>query len=143
MAARCSLQNVLKMSLVLFVLVGVGLVAGTFLAVGLGLIVGLTLLSFAVHGGWSLAQAMDAFADRVPAEPETTVSTGGSVQLRWPSLGLTVEGEAQIVKKIELEAVAGGVPLSGDLDEAETLAQNALAEIGVDPVHARAPEPEP
>lgn len=130
---RSSLKGLVVSLAIATFTIGGGLLIGTLTSFGLGLIIGLTVVSFAIHGGWSLAEGMEAFARRIPADPNTTVSPGGHVELRWPSLGLRVEGRARLIKKIRLEAVAGGVPLSAELHEASELADRALDQVGIEP----------
>jgi hypothetical protein len=132
LAARSSLRG-----LGLAAAFGVPIVAGAritgmTLAFQLGLVVALTLVAFALHSAWRMARGLQAFAETVPADPDVDAHSQGA-RLRWPAFGLVVQGRAGVMREPDLEARAGGEPMSAPVDEGEQLAEEALESLGIDP----------
>lgn len=100
---------------VLFALLGVGLgfvlwansrglVAGAAVAVMTVAVVYPAYLQAAYRLSWALGE----FAGQVPGEPEPEESLGGDQSLRWPDLGLSVEGGTRQFRVTGLVAAADG-----------------------------------
>lgn len=133
LAARCSVKGILTAVVFAMVAVLAGLQIGTFASVGISTMIAATLIAFALHGAWRLADALQAFAQTVPAQPYVEAETSGKACLKWPGLSITVESQAGLLREPPLEVQAGGQPLEGRIDEARDLAEEALAAVGIDP----------
>lgn len=133
LVARCSVKGIVAAGLFsLFAMAG-GLMVGTFSSIGLAVLMTLTLLGFAIHGAWRLAEGLEAFAEPVPVEPQVDARLSGAASLTYPGLGIKVESQAGLLREPPLEVQAGGEPMEGGIDEAATLAEQALAAVGADP----------
>lgn len=131
LTARCCLKGALTAAAIGSLIVGAAVLAGLQIGVELGLILAATLLVFALHSAWRMAQGLAAFAEAVPGQPRVQASAEGRARLDWPSLGLVVEGEAAVLHEPDLEAEAGGEPLQAPVDEGRQLAEQALSRLGV------------
>jgi uncharacterized protein (DUF58 family) len=121
-------------------LVGGAVAAGGGTATTLALLVALTLLFFAFHSAWRMAQALTTVADAVPVDPDVSAGTDGKARLAWPSLSLVVRGQAAVLREPDLEAEVGGQPMRAPVDEPRQLAEDALDSLGVQPVERPADE---
>lgn len=140
-AARSSIRGLLVGAAFGAFTIGAGLAAGAPTATGIATIVTVTLLFFAVHSSWKLAQGLHAFAEAVPGEADVEVEPDGRARLAWPALNLDVEARAGVLTDPTLEAEAGGQPFEGEVEEAQRVAEEALASLGLpsaDPASAQA-----
>lgn len=132
-AARCSPLGLLWATGFGALVVGGAVLTGGPTAVTIAALLALTLVVFAVHSAWKLAQGLHAFAEEIPAPADVETNLDGTARLTWPALSLAVEGEAGVLRDPHLEGRAGGQPFEGPVEEGGRLAEEALADIGVDP----------
>lgn len=123
------MKGLISVAIVGMLVIGLGITTGSPTAIGMAIILTVTLLVFAVHSAWKMASGLAAFAQAVPFEPSTRVSIGGA-RLDWPSLSLSVEGRAGVLREPDLQAVAAGEPMAAPADEGSQLARQALDVLG-------------
>lgn len=133
LAAQCSVRGLVVALGAGLLLVAGAVAGGGGTALTLALVVAATLVFFALHSAWRVAQALDTVAETVPLPPQVTADPSGEAELAWPSLSLVVQGEAAVLRDPELEASAGGEPLRAPVDESRRLAEEALATLGLQP----------
>lgn len=131
-AARCAALGLLWAAGFGALVLGGAITTGGSTAITIAALLALTLVGFALHSAWLLARGLQAFADAVPAPAEVETRLDGSARLTWPALSLAVEGEAGVLRDPRLEGRAGGQPFEGSVDESRELAEEALADLGVD-----------
>lgn len=131
LAARCSLRGVGVAATLGLAIVGTAWWLGMTIALQLGLVLALTLVVFAVHSAWRMARGLQTVAEAIPGDPDVDAEPHGA-RLRWPSFGLVVHGRAALMREPDLEARAGGEPLTRPVDEGAELAEEALDSLGID-----------
>lgn len=131
LAVKCCIRGVVVALVVGAWLVGAATLLGIPTAIGLSLLLAATLIVFALTSAWRMARGLADFAETVPAEAEVSASAHGQARLSWPSLNLAVRGTAGVLKEPSLEVEAAGQPLTGSVEEAEGLAEEALGSLGV------------
>lgn len=136
LAVRCSPRGVLAALTFGALTVGGAVLAGAPTAIGIASIVAITLLVFAVHSAWRMAQGLGSFARAVPEPADVQARASGRAQLAWPSLDLTVQSRAGVLREPRLEGEADGEPFEGEIDDGHEVAERALESLGVEAVDA-------